>query len=435
MKRYYDVIVVGAGPAGAAAAKVLAENQMSTLLLERGRFPGSKNVFGGAMYSKPMAELIPAFWKEAPIERKVTREEIWLLDQDSAVRMGFSGLRFGKEPYNKLTILRPVFDRWFAGQATAAGAVLHNSALVREVLARKSLTGKKEFYGVRLDDGTEIYADIIIVGEGAITLLAQKAGLAARMDPGEYYLYAKEVLSLPEEKILDRFNLEKDQGAIYLMLGYPGVGRTNKFGIFTNSNSLSIIVGGFISHMQQSRVSPSRLLEQIKSHPLVRPLVQGGVRQEYMAAMIPKGGIKAAPPQYYGSGLMLAGDGATMISGRRGIDLAVLSGMYAAETALLARAKGDHSEKTLSNYQHKLKNSFFIEDMKRSPRTSDYFKKNPDADFVAARTMNQIAYEYFTVDMTKDTEKILKMASIARDIQAPYKTLGDIYYGLKDWSV
>ncbi len=434
MKRYYDVVVVGAGPAGAAAAKVLAENQVSTLLLERGSYPGCKNMFGGAVYTRPMAELIPAFWKEAPFERAVTREELWLLDQDSAVRLGFSGLRFGREPYNKLVVLRPVFDRWLAARATAAGAVLHNSTLVTGLLARKKFAGKKEFYGVRLKDGTEIHGDIVIVGEGALNLLAREAGLASRMEPGEFYLYAKEVLSLPGEKIESRFNLEKGQGAIYLMLGYPGLGRTSKIGIFTNADSLSVIIGGFISHMSQSRVSPALLLDKVKEHPLIKPLVQGSTRQEYMAGIVPKGGIRAAP-KYFSGGLMLAGDTATMVSGRRGIDLAMLSGMYAAETALLARARGDSSEKTLSDYQRKLKNSFFMEDIKRSPGTSGYFAKNPDADFILSRTVNRLAYEYFSVEMARDTEKIAKLAATARDMQNPFKTLGDLYYGLKDWSV
>ncbi len=434
MKKYYDVIVVGAGPAGAAAAKALADNQVSTLLLERGRFPGAKNMFGGALYSKPASEMIPAFWKDAPIERAVIKEELWLLDQDSAVNVGFTGLKYGKEPFNKLTILRPVFDRWFAGQAAAAGAVLKNEALVTEVLSRKKLMGQKEFYGVRFDDGSEVYADIIIVGEGSKNLLAQKAGLAPKMQPEEFFLYVKEVLALPAAKIEERFNLEKGQGAIYLMLGYPGMGRVSKIGFFTNKDSISLILGGFISHMHQARVSPARLLDKIKRHPLIRPLIQGAERLEYMSSLTPKGGIKAAP-KYYGNGLMLAGDTATMVSGRRGIDLAMLSGMYAAETALMARARGDNSEKTLSNYDHKLKGSFFMEDMKRSPRMASYFAKNPDADFIASRAANRLAYEYFSVGLVKDTEKIAKMATIARDIQHPFKTAGDLYYGFKNWSV
>jgi electron transfer flavoprotein-quinone oxidoreductase len=434
MKRYYDVIVVGAGPAGAAAAKVLGDNQVSTLLLERGRFPGAKNVFGGAIYSKPTSELIPAFWKDAPIERIITKEELWFLDQDSAVKMGFTGLKYGKEPYNKISILRPVFDRWFASQATAAGAVLKNSTLVTEILAKKKLMGAKEFHGVRFDDGSEVYGDIIILAEGAINILAQQSGIASKMQPSKFFLYIKEVLSLAPEKIEERFNLEKGQGAIYLMLGYPGLGRVSKIGIFTNSQSLSLIIGGFISHMRQARVSPSAILEKVKQHPLIKPLIDGAERQEYMAHMTPKGGVEASP-KYHGNGLMLTGDTATMTSGRRGIDLAMLSGMYAAETAIMARARGDNSETTLSNYSHKLQNSFFIEDMKRSPKMTKYYAKNPDADLLASKTVNRLAYEYFSIGLETDTEKIAKMASIVKDMQHPFKTMGDLYYGLKDWSV
>jgi electron transfer flavoprotein-quinone oxidoreductase len=101
----------------------------------------------------------------------------------------------------------------------------------------------------------------------------------------------------------------------------------------------------------------------------------------------------------------------------------------------MARARGDNSETTLSNYSHKLQNSFFIEDMKRSPKMTKYYAKNPDADLLASKTVNRLAYEYFSIGLETDTEKIAKMTSIVKDMQHPFKTMGDLYYGIKDWSV
>ncbi len=434
MKKYYDVIIIGAGPAGSTTAKCLAENQVKTLLLERGPFPGSKNMFGGAVYSDPLSQVIPAFWKDAPIERIVTKEELWFLDQDSAVRIGFSGLKYNKEPYNKLTVLRPKFDAWLAGLATGAGAILKNSVFVKDILYNKSITGKKTFHGVALDDGTEIFADTIILAEGAAPLLTQKTGLTQKMKTKDFFLYVKEVLSLPSNIIEERFNLEENEGAIYLLIGFPGFGRVSKIGIFTNSNSISLILGGYINHMMTARVNPAIILEKVKSHPLIKKLISGAVREEYMAKIIPKGGVKASP-KVYADGLLLAGDTATMVSGRRGIDLAMLSGMYAADTIIQARAKGDFSEITLSNYQHKLNNTFFIKNMKRSPKTATYFEENPDADFLLSRTVNRLAYEYFHIGLDSDIEKITKLMHIAKDIQHPIKSLGDLYAGMKNWSV
>ncbi|MEC9489218.1 MAG: FAD-dependent oxidoreductase [Halanaerobium sp.] len=58
----YNVVVVGAGIAGCTAAYILAKNNASVALIERGKAPGSKNVFGGSIYSKPTVEVFPAFW-------------------------------------------------------------------------------------------------------------------------------------------------------------------------------------------------------------------------------------------------------------------------------------------------------------------------------------------------------------------------------------
>jgi electron transfer flavoprotein-quinone oxidoreductase len=63
----YDAIVVGAGPAGSATALTMAKNNMSVLLVERGEYPGAKNVFGGTIYRQPTEVLVPAFWEEAPL--------------------------------------------------------------------------------------------------------------------------------------------------------------------------------------------------------------------------------------------------------------------------------------------------------------------------------------------------------------------------------
>ena len=65
-----DVIVVGAGPAGIACAITLARSGKEVVLIERGMFAGSKNVFGGAIYTQPTKELFPNFETEAPVERR-----------------------------------------------------------------------------------------------------------------------------------------------------------------------------------------------------------------------------------------------------------------------------------------------------------------------------------------------------------------------------
>ena len=72
----FDVIVVGAGPAGSAAALRLAEQRVKVLLIERGTAPGAKNMMGGRIYTHSLERLVPDFRDRAPLERKVTKERI-----------------------------------------------------------------------------------------------------------------------------------------------------------------------------------------------------------------------------------------------------------------------------------------------------------------------------------------------------------------------
>ena len=80
----FDVIVVGAGPAGACAAIEAARGGMRTLLLERGPFPGSKNMYGGVVYPRILDDLIPDWWDTAPIQRWITRRSTMVLDDSDA---------------------------------------------------------------------------------------------------------------------------------------------------------------------------------------------------------------------------------------------------------------------------------------------------------------------------------------------------------------
>ena len=111
----FDVIVVGAGPAGASAALRMAQQGLDVLLLERGEAPGAKNMFGGMMPFFPLAEeLIPDFWEKAPWERHVVKRVLHILAETSSTSMAFEAEAFDRPPYNGYTLFRPIFDRWLA---------------------------------------------------------------------------------------------------------------------------------------------------------------------------------------------------------------------------------------------------------------------------------------------------------------------------------
>ncbi len=123
MTETFDVIIVGAGPGGCSAAYSLAKMGFKVLILERGKYPGAKNVMGGRMYAYALNRLIPGFWKEAPVERRVTREKLTLLCNKASVTLDFQDEEL-LDPPNSFTILRAKFDQWFANMAVEAGATL-----------------------------------------------------------------------------------------------------------------------------------------------------------------------------------------------------------------------------------------------------------------------------------------------------------------------
>lgn len=435
MSDTYDAIVVGAGLAGSAAALVMAQGGLEVALLERGEFPGAKNVYGGTIYRVPTEEIVPAFWKEAPLERPVVTDELWLAGPDSIVKIGFTGMRYGQEPYNKFTALRSKFDRWLANKAAQAGADVRTNTLVRHLLYEKTFLGKNgKVVGVKLDSGEELKAHVVILAEGVNAFLTKEAGLRSNIPAHSTTLYVREILNMPAEKIEERFLLEKGQGASIGMVGTPLGEAIGKVGIYTNKESISIIVGAYLDQMAEKSLSPYELLWRAKTHPIIKKLLEGAESIEYQAHLIPKGGLTFIP-KLYRAGLLVTGDAAVMVSGRHGTDLAMLTGKLAAETVIQAKAKGDFSEKTLAIYFHKLSNTYFMQDIKETKKNLQYYQKHQDADYLIATTANELAYQYFNEEMITNKERLEKIKTILVTKQLPFKTVTDIYQAYKHWGV
>src|SRR5579875_2159684 len=126
----FDAVVVGAGPAGSMAALALARAGRSVCLVERGPFPGAKNLYGGVVYGRVLDELLPGWTEEAPLERWVTRRVTMMLTESQSLAVDFRSANWGEEPYNGATALRPKFDSWLASKAEIEGAVLVCSTTV-----------------------------------------------------------------------------------------------------------------------------------------------------------------------------------------------------------------------------------------------------------------------------------------------------------------
>lgn len=120
----FDVIVVGGGLAGLAAAYTLAGEGAEVLLLERGDYCGAKNVTGGRMYVNPVRNMFPELWAKAPLERYISHEEICLMGQKRSITLSYAGQELKDEPHQSYSVLRGKFDRWLAKEAEKKGAML-----------------------------------------------------------------------------------------------------------------------------------------------------------------------------------------------------------------------------------------------------------------------------------------------------------------------
>lgn len=425
MPEKFDAIVVGAGPAGITAAYCLARDGLKVVLIERGEQPGTKNTMGGVLYRQMLDEIIPGFWKQAPVERHVIDQQWWLLSEDSAVKFGHRNNEHDKEPYNAFTVLRAKFDRWYAQQAVKQGALLITETVVTKLL--RDSAGR--VIGVETDrpDG-ELLADVVIVSEGANTLVLEASGIKPKPGADTMAVAVKEVISLPREVIENRFQIQGEQGAVIELFGDPTLGMVGNAFIYTNKDSLSVGLGAMISDFRRRRIRPHQLLERFKQHPAVAALVAGGEIKEYMAHMIPEGGYEAMPP-LYGDGFLVCGDAAGMVIAvhREGSNLAVTSGRLAAETVVEAAKAGDFSARKLAVYREKLEHSFVLQDLRQYRHVTPVIEQSPQFLGTYPGLLNRALQEFLTVDGVPKRQKekrIFRQVLKERPVTA---LLGDAY--------
>jgi len=423
----FDVIIVGAGPSGSSAAIVAARAGLKVLLLERGEYPGSKNVSGAAFYGTAVLdEILPGWCDQAPFERFITRRSLYFVSPETVFGMDFSTVNYSKPPYKGVIILRPKFDRWLAKQAQAAGAFLLNQVVVDDLLwDNGQVTGVK----TRKESG-EIHANLVIACDGVNSFLAKKAGLQREFKPEEFSLCVKEVISLDEDLIRERFHLQGIEGAA---LEYIGAITRDVHGggfIYTNRDSLSVGVIGQISSLVKQRERPYDLLESFKAHPSVSPLLRGGQPREYSAHIIPEAGWSIMP-KLYTSGLLVAGDaaGLCLVAGLylEGINYAIHSGIAAGETAVKATKDGNFSSNSLSNYERQLKARNVLKDF-RSFRTAPHFVNSESVQNLYPLVITSAAEQLFS-PLGEPKQKLIPLAlkTLRRWRISPWQFLRDGY--------
>jgi electron transfer flavoprotein-quinone oxidoreductase len=354
----FDVIVVGAGLAGSTVSTILAREGLNVLMVERGQAAGSKNVSGGLLYSRLVAEVFPEFWKSAPVERAITAHQLVMLSEDASVGMDFRSQHAAQPPYNAFSVLRAEFDPWMAKQAEDAGATLITGVTVDNLLIENG-----RVIGIQAG-GDQLGADVVVVAEGTRALLLKQAGLREDFSPHDVSLGIKEVIALPEKTIEDRFLCTPETGMAYTLVGQTSGIEGGGF-LYTNKASLSLGVVVKIDSLYKRKLQPHQVLDEFKKHPLVSRLIDGGEVVEYSAQTVHRGGFHLMS-KLYGNGYMVAGSAARLLLNNvmtlRGMDFAVVSATAVAKAILEARNRQDYTAAGLSSYETHLKKTSIYED-------------------------------------------------------------------------
>jgi electron-transferring-flavoprotein dehydrogenase len=379
-----DVVIVGAGPAGLAAAYKLAElirihnegqsekklEGISIAVLEKGKEIGSHGISGAVMDPRGIAELMPD-WLErgCPVESPVTTDAFWYLTETKKVAAPLMPPPLQNHG-NYVASLGEVV-RWLGPIVGEMGV-----DLFAEFAATRVLVENGRVVGVRTGDkgidksgqpkpnfepGVDVRAKLTILAEGPRgTLTKQLAGmfdLYAGRNPQVYSVGVKELWQLPD----DRY----PAGSVIHTLGFPldqdTFGGAFLYGMKDRIVDIGLVVG---LDYKNPTLDPHNELQRLKLHPAIREILQGGKMISAGAKAIPEGGYYSMP-KLYGDGFMILGDSAGFLNGARlkGIHLAIKSGILAAETAFAALLAEDTSSAQLKQYDDLFEASWAREEL------------------------------------------------------------------------
>jgi electron transfer flavoprotein-quinone oxidoreductase len=329
----FDVIIIGAGPAGSACAYTLAKAGKSVLVIERADTPGAKNVSGGRIYSYAVEMVEEGLSSEAALERIVTHEQIMMISRDKAINIDYINPEFNQKDRfaHSYTVLRAKFDEWFAGKAEEAGAMVICGIRVDDLIVHDG-----KIVGVIAGED-EMLSDVVVAADGVNSFTARKAGLVKEIAPHDVGVGVKEVIELPSKTIEERFNLKEDEGTAKVIMGctegVPGGGF-----LYTNKESISLGAVFFPAEVGKHGKSVHEMFQNLKMHPAIYPLIEGGETVEYGAHLVSEAGFHGMSQTLYREGLLVIGEAAGFVINTgatiRGMDLAVLSGLAAAKAII-----------------------------------------------------------------------------------------------------
>ncbi len=365
-----EVIVIGAGPAGVSAAITLARAGKKVVLTDRADSPGEKNMFGGEIYTPQTLEIFPSFLDEAPLERPITEQRIIMLNEKDSV--SFSYKQNNETTPCGFSVIRAKWDKWCVEQAIKEGACFAPKTLVKELLVENGKTT-----GIITEQNEIFRADIVIIADGVNSLLAKQHNFRKDFTDADVTVNVKEVFKIPKEQLENRFNIDDNSGCGAKILGGPLKDIFAMGFLYTYQNAISLGVGISLDELKKVKLKPFEILDKLKEHPSIKPYIKNAEMIEYSSHLIPEGGIKSLP-KLYSDGVMIIGDAAMLVNNVHfeGTNLAMLSGKFAAETAIAAIEKKDFSSSMLSLYVKKLNESIIMKDLKTHKNSIEFVKKH-----------------------------------------------------------
>ena len=406
MEEPFDCIIVGGGIAGLSAAMILAQNDARFLLIERGEFSGSKNVSGGILWGRDLAQLVPEYWTaDAAFERFINHRRLTLMDEEAAFSIDYKSELFDEPPYMGVSVLRARFDRWLADRVQEAideSAHPYESFLATNILVDEVLQDDEgRAVGIRAGDET-FQAQSVILAEGVNNLLTRQVGLQDDYVPADHMLIGvKEVIGFDRSVLEDRFQLTERSGFTNEYIGAATSGVEGGGFLYTNESSVSVGLVIGMKDLREKGGTPYDLLTAFKQHPTVRETLRGGEVLEYSAHAVSSGDMRVMPREIYADGLLVAGEAANLLlnAGRaiRGMDYAMRSGMLAARTVLVAKERNDFSSDMLKNYRAALESSFVLKEMRRF-QDAVHFLHRPEMVEMLPYLVSDVGRKFFSIE-------------------------------------
>jgi electron-transferring-flavoprotein dehydrogenase len=380
-----DVLFVGAGPAGLAGAIELARlveaddsiGHIEIGVIEKAGSLGEHNLSGAVVNPRVFRELFPDVpVDKLPFREKVKGEAVYLLTEGKGIRIPTPPTMRNHGNYSA-SICEIV--RWMGERAEAAGINVFtgfpvDSLLVEDqrvigVRTTPSGLNRDGSESAEYQEPTDLTAKVTVIAEGTRGSLAQawqewqNVGSA---NPQIFALGVKEVWQVkqPLERVIHTLGWPLPTDAFGGSFIYPQG---------PNEVAIGLVVG---LDYQASNLDVHELLQRMKLHPLVKPILDGGSLLEWGAKTIPEGGWYALPERRHGDGVMIVGDAAGFVDvpSLKGIHYAMHSGIYAARTAFEALKKGDTSAAALAGYDTLVNESYIAADLQRTRNVRLAFK-------------------------------------------------------------